>query len=272
MMKTPMIRGELPLVPTDLSTSTFMLPAMEDIRKKNYFAPRIDKIFAEQLKWTPPGWKSPNTMRLWPLKNGGKGRCIFHSVSAALWGCDDDGEMLERMAETVLEQDRDLLFPIYKKQFPKKTEEEARKFWDARIVKRTDKRGRCQFLYFILANILRRPIIAVTDEYRRKHDLTTIDTTKKCSKIFLPTLLEPGDCSKTPLVLGVTWAKNSGHSSALAGVSGQLTHMKLFNKEGKRFPIWYGKRRGWKKDVSDYLSIEKHAADGKTYWFCRMDQ
>ncbi|CAN0467153.1 unnamed protein product, partial [Ascophyllum nodosum] len=272
MMKTPMIRGELPLVPTDLSTSTFMLPAKEDIRRKNYFVPKIDKLLAEQLNWTPPGWKSPNTMRLWPLKNGGKGRCIFHSVSVALWGCDDDGEMLETMTETVLEQDRDLLFPIYKKQFPKQTEEEARKFWDAKIVKRTGKGGRTQFNYFILANVLRRPIITVSDKYRRDRDLSPIGTAGMGSKIFLPTLLEPGDCSKTPLVLGVTWTKRIAHSSALAGVSGQLTHVKLCDKEGKRFPIWYGKRRGWMKDVSDYLSIEKHAADGKTYWFCRMDQ
>ena len=35
-------------------------------------------------------------------------------------------QMLETMTETVLEQDRDLLFPIYKKQFPKQTEEASR--------------------------------------------------------------------------------------------------------------------------------------------------
>ena len=38
-----------------------MLPAKEDIRRKKYFVPKIDKLLAEQLNWTPPGWKSPDT-------------------------------------------------------------------------------------------------------------------------------------------------------------------------------------------------------------------
>ena len=41
--------------------STFMLPAMEDISRKKYFVSKIDKLLADQLKWTPPGWKSPDT-------------------------------------------------------------------------------------------------------------------------------------------------------------------------------------------------------------------
>ena len=41
--------------------STFMLPAMEDIQSKDYVVSKIDKRLADQLKWTPPGWKSPDT-------------------------------------------------------------------------------------------------------------------------------------------------------------------------------------------------------------------
>ena len=43
--------------------STFMLPTMEDIRRKKYFLSKIDKLLADQLEWTPPGWKSPDTCR-----------------------------------------------------------------------------------------------------------------------------------------------------------------------------------------------------------------
>ena len=38
-----------------------MLPAKGDIRRKKYYVPKIDKLLAEQLNWTPPGWKSLDT-------------------------------------------------------------------------------------------------------------------------------------------------------------------------------------------------------------------
>ena len=28
---------------------------------EEYFVPKIDKLLADHLKWTPPGWKSPDT-------------------------------------------------------------------------------------------------------------------------------------------------------------------------------------------------------------------
>ena len=54
---------------------------------------------------------------------------------------------------------------------------------------------------FVLANILRRPIIVLAEPVMRSVYGSTV-APNNCSGIYLPLLLPPGDCVKTPIVLG----------------------------------------------------------------------
>ena len=54
---------------------------------------------------------------------------------------------------------------------------------------------------FVLANILRRPIIVLAEPIMRSVYGSTV-APNNCGGIYLPLLLPPGDCVKTPIVLG----------------------------------------------------------------------
>lgn len=63
---------------------------------------------------------------------------------------------------------------------------------------------------FALANIYKRPIIVVADEYHY------INKTARFSGIYLPILYEPHECEKLPLII----AYNQGHFSAMVATTG----------------------------------------------------
>ncbi|CAM9363467.1 unnamed protein product, partial [Ascophyllum nodosum] len=88
--KMSLVSGLEPLVPIGLSTSTFALPAVEHSLREPYLEHHVLNLLADQLEWTPPGLSDRSRMQLWPVNSTVDVDCLFHSVSVALWGCNDD--------------------------------------------------------------------------------------------------------------------------------------------------------------------------------------
>ncbi|CAN0370953.1 unnamed protein product, partial [Ascophyllum nodosum] len=91
------------------------------------------------------------------------------------------------------------------------------------------------FLLFILSNVLGRPII-MHGQIVRGDPISKIEM----RGIYLPTLMDPEVCYKTPIVVGALSVNPRGHVSSLVGFERHQTHVSLFHVNGKRLPVWYG--------------------------------
>ncbi|CAM9954169.1 unnamed protein product, partial [Ascophyllum nodosum] len=108
-------------------------------------------------------------MQLRALDNHGENNCLFHAVSMALWGVNDRNNMLRKLASMVLESHHGLLKRIFTRGKRKiyasgphepRTDKQINDEWEP-IWKSVMTPGipTDWFVFFILSNILRRPVV-----------------------------------------------------------------------------------------------------------------
>lgn len=170
-------------------------------------------------------WCRPSLVELYPLNASGDGNCLLHAISLALWGVEDTDLRLRRLLHGVMrgeyaaanehrwrrERNHFDSSHIPGSGFRYNTRE-----WSAewRIVvdiaspeRRVDQTMglpyECleEFHIFVMANILRRPIIILAADMWRDaagHSLQPMNF----SGIYLPLTWDAKDCCRYPIVLG----------------------------------------------------------------------
>ncbi|CAB1096732.1 unnamed protein product [Ectocarpus sp. CCAP 1310/34] len=97
------------------------------------------------------------------------------------------------------------------------------------------------FHAFVLANVLRRPILVYGDRFVRGRNGEPY-APSDVRGVYLPTLVDPDVCYKLPIAVGYTCVTvgKVGHFTALVGVDGELRHLPLVDEHGDGLPIRYG--------------------------------
>ncbi|ELU03268.1 hypothetical protein CAPTEDRAFT_227370 [Capitella teleta] len=167
-----------------------------------------------------------NIRPLYALRTKGDGNCLLHAVSVAMWGMEDTSMLLRRLVYVALVEDEER--GEIKKRWHKErgvlndnvsgfmlSSGEWEQEWEI-VVKAAESQSvndaatrHRDLLYesleeihiFVLANILKRPIIVLAEPMFRGisgHSLAP----NNLRGIYLPLLWKPNECSKSPIVLG----------------------------------------------------------------------
>ncbi|KAI6208554.1 OTU domain-containing protein [Aphelenchoides besseyi] len=231
------------------------------------------------LNW----WCTHANQRLWPLLTTGDGNCLLHAISLAIWGVHDRQLNLRQMlhdALTVSER-RPAFYRRWRYYETKSnlqsqlvlTEDEWQKEWAtisalASLTPRVfgSENGSSsksddtiyqslEILHvYVLANILKRPIIIVSDTILRNangEELSPIPF----GGIFLPLQVEPHQCQRSPLIL----CYDASHFSPLVGMhetsSNWLQAIPITYKNRELLPVHFavdpGPNFNWWKDAED---------------------
>ncbi len=214
---------------------TLILPALNDYPgdfQKFVFSRIVAKNTQESMeKEYCLNW-CPNATKLVPLNTIGDGNCLLHAASLAMWGFQDRDFVLRRaLSHAVNDEIRNNT--LYQRWKYNREVENQQQFdlqlephqWDQEwqmVMQQTSATALAgqnvesldEFHVFILANVLRRPIIMYAVPKLRSHQ--TDGTLQKINfhGVYLPLLWAPDSCKKTPLPL----AYHNGHFSALVVV------------------------------------------------------
>ena len=214
---------------------TLILPALNDYPgdfQKFIFSRIVAKNTQESMeKEYCLNW-CPNATQLVPLNTVGDGNCLLHAASLAMWGFQDRDFVLRiALAHAVNDEIRNNT--LYQRWKHNREAENQQQFglqlephqWDQEwqmVRQQTSATAQAgqnvesldEFHVFILANILRRPVIMYAAPKLRSHQ--TDGTLQKINfhGVYLPLLWAPDSCKKTPLPL----AYHNGHFSALVVV------------------------------------------------------
>ena len=211
---------------------TLMLPALDDY-PRDFQKFVFDRIVAKDtqesleiefcLNWYP------GVTKLVPLYTMGDGNCLLHAASLAMWGFQDRNLVLRRAVSHAVndETGNNTLYQRWKHNREVENQQEyglelEPHQWDQewQIMRQqtmvTAVSGQSlasldEFHVFVLANVLRRPIIMYAAPKLRSHQ--TDGTLQKINfhGVYLPLLWAPDSCKKNPLPL----AYHLGHFSAL---------------------------------------------------------
>ncbi|NXG03347.1 OTU7B protein, partial [Sakesphorus luctuosus] len=238
---------------------------------------------AGRLNW----WVTvdPSCQRLLPLATTGDGNCLLHAASLGMWGFHDRDLMLRKSLHTLMDKgtEREALRRRWRWQQTQQnkesglvyTEEEWQKEWNELIklasseprVHYGTNGGGCggvesseepvyesleEFHVFVLAHVLRRPIVVVADTMLRDSGGEAFAPIP-FGGIYLPLEVPANKCHRSPLVL----AYDQAHFSALVSME-QKENTKdqavipLTDSEHKLLPVHFavdpGKEWQWGKD------------------------
>ncbi|XP_013399776.1 LOW QUALITY PROTEIN: tumor necrosis factor alpha-induced protein 3-like [Lingula anatina] len=184
---------------------------------------------------------------LYAVSTTGDGNCLLHAVSLGMWGVQDETLFLRRLIYVTLVDDEGTgkFKQRWMRERAAQNEDipgnfryntgEWEREWDTvvRIAKDVKKPNRCadelpyesleEAHIFVLANILRRPIIILCDSVIRNIQEVTVGP-NYFGGIYLPLLWKPQDCEKSPIVLAfdgyhftpLASAENAPHEDAKA--------------------------------------------------------
>ncbi|NXC90123.1 OTU7B protein, partial [Cercotrichas coryphoeus] len=245
---------------------------------------------AGRLNW----WVTvdPSCQRLLPLATTGDGNCLLHAASLGMWGFHDRDLMLRKSLHTLMDKgaEREALRRRWRWQQTQQnkesglvyTEEEWQKEWNELIklasseprVHYGTNGGGCggvesseepvyesleEFHVFVLAHVLRRPIVVVADTMLRDSGGEAFAPIP-FGGIYLPLEVPASKCHRSPLVL----AYDQAHFSALVSME-QKENTKdqavipLTDSEHKLLPVHFavdpGKEWQWGKDDSDNVKL-----------------
>uniref|UniRef100_A0A8C9NET0 ubiquitinyl hydrolase 1 n=1 Tax=Serinus canaria TaxID=9135 RepID=A0A8C9NET0_SERCA len=245
---------------------------------------------AGRLNW----WVSvdPSCQRLLPLATTGDGNCLLHAASLGMWGFHDRDLMLRKSLHTLMDKgaEREALRRRWRWQQTQQnkesglvyTEEEWQKEWNELIklasseprVHYGTNGGGCggvesseepvyesleEFHVFVLAHVLKRPIVVVADTMLRDSGGEAFAPIP-FGGIYLPLEVPAHKCHRSPLVL----AYDQAHFSALVSME-QKENTKdqavipLTDSEHKLLPVHFavdpGKEWQWGKDDSDNVKL-----------------
>uniref|UniRef100_A0A8C0UVC8 OTU domain-containing protein 7B n=1 Tax=Cyanistes caeruleus TaxID=156563 RepID=A0A8C0UVC8_CYACU len=245
---------------------------------------------AGRLNW----WVTvdPSCQRLLPLATTGDGNCLLHAASLGMWGFHDRDLMLRKSLYTLMDKgvEREALRRRWRWQQTQQnkesglvyTEEEWQKEWNELIklasseprVHYGTNGGGCsgvesseepvyesleEFHVFVLAHVLKRPIVVVADTMLRDSGGEAFAPIP-FGGIYLPLEVPANKCHRSPLVL----AYDQAHFSALVSME-QKENTKdqavipLTDSEHKLLPVHFavdpGKEWQWGKDDSDNVKL-----------------
>ncbi|KAM4735397.1 OTU domain-containing protein 7B isoform 2-T2 [Anableps anableps] len=284
-----------PLLDTPLCT--FQLPDLTVYRDD--FRSFIERDLIEQsmmvalenagrLNW----WTKvvPNCQNLLPLATSGDGNCLLHAASLGMWGFHDRDLMLRKSLYALMDHglEREALKRRWRWQQTQQnkesglvyTEEEWQKEWnellklassEPRIHYSTNSTNGAEssdepvyesleeFHVFVLAHVLRRPIVVVADTMLRDSGGEAFAPIP-FGGIYLPLEVPAAKCHRSPLVL----AYDQAHFSALVSMeqkdsSKDQVVIPLTDSEHKMLPLHFavdpGKDWEWGKDDADNVML-----------------
>ncbi|KAI9999788.1 hypothetical protein NQD34_011631 [Periophthalmus magnuspinnatus] len=243
---------------------------------------------AGRLNW----WTKvvPNCQNLLPLATSGDGNCLLHAASLGMWGFHDRDLMLRKSLYALMDHglERDALRRRWRWQQTQQnkesglvyTEEEWQKEWNE-LLKLASSEPRIhyntngtngtesseepvyesleEFHVFVLAHVLKRPIVVVADTMLRDSGGEAFAPIP-FGGIYLPLEVPAAKCHRSPLVL----AYDQAHFSALVsmeqkdGTKEQVV-IPLTDSEHKLLPLHFavdpGKDWEWGKDDTDNVML-----------------
>ncbi|XP_010883645.1 OTU domain-containing protein 7B isoform X2 [Esox lucius] len=237
--------------------------------------------------WTRVG---PNCQSLLPLATSGDGNCLLHAASLGMWGFHDRDLMLRKSLYALMDhgQERESLRRRWRWQQTQQnkesglvyTEEEWQKEWNE-LLKLASSEPRIhystngsngtesseepvyesleEFHVFVLAHVLRRPIVVVADTMLRDSGGEAFAPIP-FGGIYLPLEVPAAKCHRSPLVL----AYDQAHFSALVSMeqkdnTKEQVVIPLTDSEHKMLPVHFavdpGKDWEWGKDDTDNVML-----------------
>ncbi|NXO02540.1 OTU7B protein, partial [Rhinopomastus cyanomelas] len=245
---------------------------------------------AGRLNW----WANvdPSCQRLLPLATTGDGNCLLHAASLGMWGFHDRDLMLRKSLYTLMDKgaEREALKRRWRWQQTQQnkesglvyTEEEWQKEWNE-LIKLASSEPRVhygtngsgcggvesseepvyesleEFHVFVLAHVLKRPIVVVADTMLRDSGGEAFAPIP-FGGIYLPLEVPASKCHRSPLVL----AYDQAHFSALVSMEQKepakdQAVIPLTDSEHKLLPVHFavdpGKDWQWGKDDSDNVKL-----------------
>ncbi|NWU90962.1 OTU7B protein, partial [Upupa epops] len=245
---------------------------------------------AGRLNW----WANvdPSCQRLLPLATTGDGNCLLHAASLGMWGFHDRDLMLRKSLYTLMDKgaEREALKRRWRWQQTQQnkesglvyTEEEWQKEWNE-LIKLASSEPRVhygtngsgcggvesseepvyesleEFHVFVLAHVLKRPIVVVADTMLRDSGGEAFAPIP-FGGIYLPLEVPANKCHRSPLVL----AYDQAHFSALVSMEQKepakdQAVIPLTDSEHKLLPVHFavdpGKDWQWGKDDSDNVKL-----------------
>ncbi|XP_018431011.1 PREDICTED: OTU domain-containing protein 7B-like, partial [Nanorana parkeri] len=235
----------------------------------------------------------PSYQRLLPLATTGDGNCLLHAASLGMWGFHDRDLMLRKSLYTLMDKgaEKEALKRRWRFQQTMQnkesglvyTEEEWQKEWND-LIKLASSEPRMhygtnagngagtetseepvyesleEFHVFVLAHVLKRPIVVVADTMLRDSGGEAFAPIP-FGGIYLPLEVPPAKCHSSPLVL----AYDQAHFSALVSMEQneqskeQAPFIPLTDSEHKLLPVHFavdpGKDWEWGKYDSDNVRL-----------------
>ncbi|XP_075391727.1 OTU domain-containing protein 7A isoform X2 [Tenrec ecaudatus] len=274
--------------PLEMPIYTFQLPDLsvysEDFRSfiERDLIEQATMVALEQagrLNW----WSTACTSckRLLPLATTGDGNCLLHAASLGMWGFHDRDLVLRKALYTMMRTgaEREALKRRWRwQQTQQNKEEEWEREWTELLkLASSEPRTHCsknggsgggvdnsedpvyesleEFHVFVLAHILRRPIVVVADTMLRDSGGEAFAPIP-FGGIYLPLEVLPNRCHCSPLVL----AYDQAHFSALVSMEQrdqqrEQAVIPLTDSEHKLLPLHFavdpGKDWEWGKDDND---------------------
>ncbi|XP_061531295.1 LOW QUALITY PROTEIN: OTU domain-containing protein 7B [Phycodurus eques] len=239
---------------------------------------------AGRLNW----WTKvvPNCQSLLPLTTTGDGNCLLHAASLGMWGCHDRDLSLRKALREQMDHgaEQNALKHRWRWQLTQQnkesglvySEEEWQKEWNELLKlasseprvnysNHANNRGESsdepvyesleEFHVFVLAHVLKRPIVVVADTMLRDSGGEAFAPIP-FGGIYLPLEVASTQCHRSPLVL----AYDQAHFSALVPMeqkdgSDEQVVIPLTDSEHKMLPLHFavdpGKDWEWGKDDTD---------------------
>ncbi|NXN12023.1 OTU7B protein, partial [Indicator maculatus] len=234
----------------------------------------------------------PSCQRLLPLATTGDGNCLLHAASLGMWGFHDRDLMLRKALHSLMDKgvEREALRRRWRWQQTQQnkesglvyTEEEWQKEWNE-LIKLASSEPRVhygtagpgcagvesseepvyesleEFHVFVLAHVLKRPIVVVADTMLRDSGGEAFAPIP-FGGIYLPLEVPASKCHRSPLVL----AYDQAHFSALVSMeqkepTKEQAVIPLTDSQHKLLPVHFavdpGRDWQWGKDDSDNVRL-----------------
>ncbi|CAL1531879.1 unnamed protein product [Lymnaea stagnalis] len=207
----------------DTSHHDCQLPAIEALNlllKDLYQRSSLDQDMIDDLERAQVLNWCPRAIKLKAVTTPRDGNCLVHSVSLAIWGVEDSTNVLR---DLLLITARNDFHNRFKKRWERQHLQDLSALvtttlsisdqeWEdvIRSISNMGSTAMCaavphRFLesvhIYILANILRRPIIVVTDSLARSLTGQSLQA-NNIGGIYLPLEWDPVECCKTPIIIG----------------------------------------------------------------------
>ena len=242
------------------------------------FTIKEDLQASKSLNWCP------RTSHLVPLITIGDGNCLLHAASLGMWGFQDRDFTLRKAVYEAIRNCQDN--SLYKRWLDWRSSEmlsigvklerdQWQREWDQVLDNVSLQKGNHgmlegldQFHVFVLANVLRRPIIMYS--MPKVHSVIEGTTLQRVEfhGVYLPLLWDPMVCKKNPIPL----AFSNGHFSTLVVIDlpgqyhdGHLL-LPLADCFGQDLPIRFQAQNEKHYDIRrTYLNIREIPPSGATY-------